>query len=42
MKVKPEAFEDFTLEVCAKTLKPEGEAANAAFGINIHTRLHSR
>jgi len=31
MKVKPEPFEDFTLEVCAKTLKPKREASNIGF-----------
>lgn len=31
MKVKPEGFEDFTLKVCAKTLKPGREAANTRF-----------
>ena len=36
MKVKPEAFEDFTLEVCAKTPKPKLEATNPGFSIHIH------
>jgi hypothetical protein len=36
MKVKPEAFEDFTLEVCAKTLKPKLEAPNPGLLIHVH------